>query len=109
MVDEKLIFALAKVRDCLAGAADALDSLIQQESKVVLREYDVSKILWQKKDGEKGAYELATDKDNKDNSEYIALKGHLKEEDGRISKDGLFYWLFQNSDAIGRKPQKKAN
>jgi len=104
-IDADLYEALAKVRDCLYGASEALDALIGQKSKTILKEYDVSKILWKQKSGEKGPFELADPKDNKDNPEFKALIEHMKEKGGRINKDNLFYWLFQDNETMGRKPQ----
>ena len=107
MVDEQLFEALAKVRDCLSGAADALDNLIQQQSKSVLQTYDVSKITWATRKGAKGDFELCDAISNKDSSDYKALLQDLNEHKGQASKAGLFYWLFTDGKTIGRKPQVK--
>lgn len=107
MVDEQLFEALAKVRDNLNGAAMALDEFIQQKSKVVLRSYDVSKITWAKRTGQKGDFELCDAISNKDSSDYKALLEDLNEHKGQVSKDGLFYWLFTDGKTIGRKSQTK--
>lgn len=106
MVDEDLYEALAVVRDCLSGAADALDRLIGQKSKVVLKEFDVSKIVWTQKEGNKGPYELANKVANADNPNWKALKECLGEKDGKATFEKLFYWLFEDGDAIGRKEAK---
>lgn len=103
MVDEQLFEALAKVRDCLSGAADALDTLIQQESKTVLKQYDPEKMRWADKNGAKGSFQ-ATDDVN--SPEYKALQKDLVDHKGFIVFQGFQYWLFENGVTIGRR--KKA-
>lgn len=103
MVDEQLFEALAKVRDCLAGAADALDALIQQESKTVLKEYEPEKIKWTEHNGTKGPFQAT---DDVSNLEYKALQKDVADHKGFLMYKGFQYWLFQNGSTIGRR--KKA-
>jgi len=96
--------ALAKVRDNLHGAAMALDELVQKKSKVVLKEYDLEKIKWDKAEGEKGPYEKT---DDANSSEYKALRDDLAKHDGKMNIGGKFYWVFKNGTTIGRKPSRR--
>jgi hypothetical protein len=107
MVDEKLFETLARLRDGFNGMAMAIDELIQQQTKTVLKTYDTLKVTWQKADGEKGPYEKATEQDNENNNEYRALLDDLNQHMGKLAHAGLFYWLFQDNKTIGRKPQQK--
>jgi hypothetical protein len=93
----------AKVRDCLHGAAMALDELVQKKSKVVLKEYDPEKIKWEDKTGPKGPFQST---DDANNLEYKALRGDLAKHDGKLNVKGKFYWVFQNGTTIGRKPAR---
>ena len=95
--------ALAKVRDNFNGAAMALDELIQQRSKTVLKEYDPEKIKWEEKTGPKGPFQQTEDANN---SEYKALRADLAKHDGKMNYKGQFYWVFQNGVTIGRKPAR---
>lgn len=102
--DVELYGTLAKVRDNLHGAAMALDELIQQKSKTVLKEYDPEKIKWEdKQGGQKGPFQQT---DDTSNAEYKALRQDLEDHKGFIQYKSFQYWVFQNGSTIGRR--KKA-
>ncbi len=94
--------ALAKVRDNFNGAAMALDEIIQQKSKVVLKEYDPEKLKWEDKPGNpaKGPFQQT---DDVNNTEYKALRKDLVDHKNFIQYKGFQYWLFQNGATIGRR------
>lgn len=100
ILSEDLYATLAKLRDNFNGAAMALDEFIQQKSKAVLQTYDVEKIKWEDRTGEKGAYQATEDANN---SEYKALREDLQKHEGKMNIKGMFYWVFQNGTTIGRK------
>lgn len=66
--------------------------------------FDVSKIRWQQRQGEKGPFELSEDFNSPDHK---ALLKFLDEAGGCVNSEGFFYWVFRNGSTIGRK-QKKA-
>ena len=67
--------------------------------------FDASKIQWQKRQGEKGPFELSEDFNSPDHK---ALLKFLNEyAGGCINSEGFFYWVFPSGSTIGRK-QKKA-
>lgn len=105
MNETKLYEALAKLRDCLLGASDALDNLIQTESKTMFKEYDLEKVTWQTKTGQAGEFELADDKENRGNTDFDALLADLKQKEKMTIKP-YFYWLFSDGKTIGRKKTK---
>ena len=107
MNETKLYETFAKMRDCLLGAADAIDQLIQTESKQIFKEYDVEKIPWQTRTGEKGEFQLADLEENKGNPDFEALLEDLrKEHTTGMTIKPYFYWLFNNKTTIGRKQTK---
>lgn len=60
-------------------------------------------IKWEASDGSKGPYERSEDVNN------LQFKAMLKEiaaHDGKLTRDGLFYWTFQNGHTVGRKKAK---
>jgi len=105
MNETKLYETLAKMRDLHQGIAESLDQLIQTESKQMFKEYDVEKITWQTKTGERGEFELADIKENKDNIDFDALLADLKQKE-RMTVKPFFYWLFSDGETIGRKKTK---
>ena len=68
--------------------------------------WDPSKIKWvtaQSASG-KGAYERYPDVGEKgETGDYPRLLVDLKAHDGKLMRDGFFYWLFQDGATIGRK------
>lgn len=65
-------------------------------------------IKWQKTQGFKGEYERYPLEGEKIEStpDYRLLLEDLKKHDGRLTRDGWFYWVFEDGSTIGRKPRK---
>ena len=95
---------LARLRDLFNGAAEVLDSYIQQQTKVILKEYDPEKIKWENKEGKKGPFQQSEDFKN---AEFNALRKDLGAHNGKLYHKGFFYWVFQNGQTIGRKKAMK--
>jgi hypothetical protein len=66
-------------------------------------------IKWQKVEGFRGEYERYPLEGEKAEatSDYKNLLEDLKRHDGRLTKNGYFYWLFEDSATIGRKKRKR--
>jgi hypothetical protein len=95
--------------DCLNGQEAMLVKLRMQIEKLTgskaspkgsVKSFDVSKIQWQKKTGEKGEFELSEDFNSLDHK---ALLMSLAKAGGCINIEGWFYWVFKNGSSIGRK------
>jgi hypothetical protein len=71
-----------------------------EKSKIPL--WNPDKIKWIIAHGEKGAFDLATLKDNTNNDDFNFLLDDLKRHDGKLWNSNFFYWEMQG-DAIGRK------
>lgn len=60
-------------------------------------------IKWEAREGSKGPFERSEDLNN---LQFKALVKDLAAHDGKLTRDGLFYWLFQNGATVGRKKAK---
>jgi len=100
MSDLSLLEAQLKViREGLEEMVERLRSLegaIQKQDG----EWDPSRIKWVKAEGAKGPYERADPQATKD---YQNMLKDLKEHGGRLTRDGYFYWVFQDQATVGRK------
>ena len=100
MTDQETYEIFAKMRDGFNGLALVLDEFIQKETKVVLKEYEPEKIKWTERNGAKGPYQASNDVND---PEFKALQKDLAEHKGFMVYDGWQYWVFQNSQTIGRR------
>jgi hypothetical protein len=62
--------------------------------------YNPDNIKWERAQGASGPYERSEDANSAD---FKLLLKDLAQHNGKLSKDGYFYWLFQNGTIIGRK------
>lgn len=61
--------------------------------------WDPHKIKWETKNGAKGPFERSDDQSSADYANMLTdLQGHQ----GKLNRDGFFYWEFQNG-GVGRK------
>lgn len=65
--------------------------------------WDQAKIKWVEAQGSSGPYERSEDVNSPD---FKALVKDLASHNGRLSKDGVFFWLFENGAIVGRKKRK---
>lgn len=70
---------------------------------------DPGKIAWKEAEGAKGKYDRYPAEGEKAEStdDYKNILADLKKHDGRMTRDGYFYWLFTDSATIGRKRKGK--
>jgi len=65
--------------------------------------WNPSKIKWENAEGSAGPYERSEDVNNLD---FKGMVKDLAERKGKLSHNGMFYWLFQNGTTVGRKKRK---
>jgi hypothetical protein len=65
--------------------------------------WDPTKIKWTKDVGLKGEYERSDDVNSLD---FKAMLKDLGEHQGKLNRDGRFYWTFQNGNVVGRTMPK---
>ena len=81
------------------------------EAEQVVKEnpsWNGSKIPWKETEGTKGKYERypASGEKTEDIIDYQNLLADLKEHDGKLTRDGFFYWCFENGVTVARKKRK---
>lgn len=98
---------LVKLRDAAQMMADAANEYLEKQApadvKTERRSWDPSKIKWESAEGNTGPYERSEDVNNLD---FKAMVKDIAEHKGKLSRDNLFYWLFQNGTTVGRKKRK---
>ena len=82
-----------------AGIASARQ--IIKEAKIG---WDPSAIKWEDAQGISGPYQRSEDADN---PEFKTMLKDLQAHNGKLTKEGWFYWLFQNGTAVGRKKRNQ--
>jgi hypothetical protein len=65
--------------------------------------WDSTRIKWVEAQGSSGPYERSEDVNSPD---FKAMVKDLAAHKGRLSKDGVFHWLFENGAVVGRKKRK---
>lgn len=72
-----------------AGAAAAQDAAL-----------NVSKLFWEKKQGEKGEYEQTSEKANQNSDLWRQLKDKVKEHKGFWQNGGYKFWFHQQDENV---------
>lgn len=64
-------------------------------------------IKWREAEGFKGKYQRYPGPEEKaeSTSDYRLLLEDLKKHNGKLSREGFFYWLFEDGSTVGRKRQ----
>jgi hypothetical protein len=99
------IEALVKIRDGHRMIADAYDEYLetlapQAGHPEAAKSYDIEKITWVPKQGDKGPYEQSDDINNHNHKELLK---DLAAHKGKMTIGQFFVWTFQNGSTIGRK------
>jgi len=99
MSEELAIEALLEFLNACEAGIEAARQRIKEKKSL----WDASKIKWQEAEGSKGKYERSEDVSN---TEFKAMLKDLASHNGKLSRNGFFYWTFQNGHTIGRKKRK---
>jgi hypothetical protein len=105
-MSEKALEILADFCDALEAAAVNVKHQIAELQGVAQKSpsWNPDKIKWVEADGTHGKYERSEDVNSLD---FKALMKDLEAHQGKLSKDGFFYWKFEKNAVIGRKKQGK--
>jgi hypothetical protein len=113
MSDEDLTILAEEIIDFCNGL-EALAVKLRTQIKKMLGtaekwNWNPDKIKWEKAEGFKGAYERYPLEGEKAEatSDYKNLLEDLKRHGGRLTRNGYFYWLFEDSATIGRKKRER--
>ncbi|MEM3880907.1 MAG: hypothetical protein QXD19_04080 [Candidatus Bathyarchaeia archaeon] len=103
-MDEGFQVFLEDFTDFLNDLEASIAKMKQQIAKLVGAQsaysWNSQAIRWEKAKGERGEYERCSDVENAD---FKALVKDLEAHDGKLTRDGFFYWLFSDGSAVGRK------
>jgi len=106
-----------KRRDAYQQLADAENEELEKHAPAGVKAeksnkalgYNPENIPWVQAEGQKGIYQKYPAFQQKPAIlvDYVNLLEDLQNHNGKLQRAGLFYWLFQDSVTIGRKPAKK--
>jgi hypothetical protein len=96
--------------DLLSAMEASIVKMKQQIAKLVgvaeeKPSWDPDKIKWEKAQGFKGEFERSEDVNN---PEFKELLKDLAQHNGKLTRNGFFYWTFKNGATVGRKLKQKA-
>jgi len=66
--------------------------------------WDSGKVKWTEEEGFKGKYDKSEDVNH---PEFKMMLKDLQQHKGRLTREGYFYWIFQNGSTVGRKKIEK--
>jgi len=103
---------LIKLRDAHQMIADAYNEeieLYKPAEAIEITAYNPENLAWNTAQGSKGPFQAYPKRGEQPNktSDYTNLLADIKQHKGKLSRAGLFYWLFENGTTIGRKETKK--
>jgi hypothetical protein len=103
MSSEDLKILAGDLLDFLNALEASCVKLRQQIDKLFGPEkpkWDPAKIVWAKATGAKGPYEMSAEVNN---PHVKAMLKDLAAHNGRLTRDGYFYWTYKNGATVGRK------
>jgi len=68
--------------------------------------WNPNKIKWQLAEGTKGPYDRSEDVNS---LEFKAMLKDLASHNGKMQRNGYFYWTFKNGAVVGRKKKVGSN
>jgi hypothetical protein len=107
MNDEDFEIFLEDFTDFLNGLEASIAKMKQQIAKLVgiteekpKFQWNPEKIKWEKAQGPSGEFEKSEDFNN---PEFKAMLKDLQTHNGKLTRNGMFYWTFKNGSTVGRK------
>jgi len=96
---------LESFTDFLNAVEASVVKMKQQIAEMVgVPQWNPDNIKWEKAEGFKGEYERSEDVNN---PEFQAMLKDLARHNGKLTRDGMFYWAFKNGSVVGRKRRRK--
>ena len=109
IVEEDFANFLEDFCDFLDSLEEAVQKMKTQIGKLVgviekqKWDWNPDIIKWVKAEGSKGEFEKSEDFNN---PEFKKMLKDLAEHDGKLTRDGVFYWVFKNGSTVGRKKRE---
>jgi len=79
---------------------------IEKAAQGHIEAWDMNKIKWIQAEGASGPYEKAEPQGLRDSDFDLMLKD-LKAHNGKLTREGYFYWVFSDQATVGRKKRHK--
>ena len=95
---------LARLQEAFQNASDCIGEYLEKIAPVDKSSWDPEKIAWSQAEGPSGSYERSEDETN---PQFTDLLKDLGQYNGKLYRDGVFYWVFDNGHIVGRKFQAK--
>lgn len=105
-MSEDLKIIAEDIIDFLNGLEASTVKLRMQIEKLIgpsKHSWDPNAITWQQTEGSSGPYERSEDINN---LQFKEMLKDLARHQGKLSRDGFFYWTFKNGAVVGRKKRK---
>jgi len=101
-LDENFANFVEDFCDFLDTLEEAVQKMKQQIAKLVgvQPKWDPNKIKWEDAEGSSGQYQRSEDFNN---PEFKAMLKDLQAHNGKLTRNGYFYWIFKNGSTVGRK------
>jgi hypothetical protein len=107
MSEQRALEILSDFCDALEAAAVNVKRQIAELQGVAQKgsTWNPEKIKWEQAQGSSGPYERSEDVNNPD---FKAMLKDLQAHKGKMNREGLFFWVFENGYTVGRKKQGAA-
>jgi len=114
-IDEQMVRLLldyaGSLEESVKRFRESLAALIQQrlipEAEKAVEDrvwgWNPEAVIWVDATGPSGGYQLAAAENNQGNSDFDEMLKDLEAHGGRLTRDGVFYWRFQQKPFVGRK------
>ena len=94
--EDTVLMALLDFLNAVEAGITAAKQIIK-EAKLG---WDPNKIKWFEAEGSSGPYQRSEDFNN---PEFKLMLKDLQHHGGKLTRNGYFYWVFQNGTTVGRK------
>lgn len=93
---------LVKLRDAACMIKDACEEYLAKMAPDQTKgsSWNPERIKWEQAQGSSGPYEKSEDVNSLD---FKTMLKDLASHQGKLQRDGYFYWAFQNGSTVGRK------
>jgi hypothetical protein len=102
----------SQVAEAVIDFCNALEAAVVNLRRQLTRQngqpqqWNPNLIKWESKQGSKGHYERSEDVNN---PHFKLMLKDLASHQGKLTRNGLFYWVFQNGITVGRTKAKFDN
>lgn len=98
-----------EITDSIVDFVNALESACVNLKRQITKDtkekssWNPNAIKWSEAEGQNGKYERSEDTDN---PQFKAMLKDLADHNGKLNREGYFYWTFKNGSTVGRKKRE---